>query len=155
MQSAKLHCVHLRLCCVVLAISKAHSFVQFSTLVWFFFGDIIGAQLCHQARNHTNQQLFFSFCKILRKCQNSAERGKLCSLAFISVTCGKLWTLEVRKISRLCSRSNLVCLGLRSIQCSLCLLCMYHIFMTSGHHYLLQWRSHEWLIPVVGYLVYT
>jgi len=62
--------IYLRLCHIVIAISRAHSFWQFS-LIFFVI------KIRQQVKNHTNRQPIFNFCKIPVKYQNSVALLKI------------------------------------------------------------------------------
>jgi len=48
-------------------------------------------RICHQVKNCTNRRRIFSFCKISRKYQNSAAKGKFRGSAPNFTARGKLW----------------------------------------------------------------
>jgi len=85
-KSVKLRCIYLRLCHIAIAIGRAHSFWQFSLIFSVM-------KICHQVKNRTNRRWIFNFCKIPRKYQNSAAKGKFHGLARNSAARGKLWAL--------------------------------------------------------------
>jgi len=66
-QFVKLRFVYLRLCHIVIAISRAHRFSQLSLI-------FIMLKIPHQVRNHTNRRWIFSVGRIPQKYQNSAAK---------------------------------------------------------------------------------
>jgi len=97
-------CLFVIVCRIAMAISRAHSFKQYLISLFRLIRPIIS--LFSYIVKPTivpiigHFSIFAKFREILRKCQNSANKGKFHGLVRNSMTHGKLWTLQMNVYER-------------------------------------------------------
>jgi len=91
MQIVKLSCVHLRLCHIAIAISRAHSLWQFSLTV-FVIKYVNKSKIVLITGKFSTSAKFHN---IPQKYQNSAAKGKFCGSARNSTDRGKPWAFTI------------------------------------------------------------